>query len=330
MELTFKAIDEDIAGPAWAALFAAKWPAYRHWYLGDGIEARPGYTECIKAIRAHMPEIVPMYQRLCELAGGGDLEARFLSLYRPPAFVQGCSQVAWTTGEPVLMRNYDFSPALCEGTILKSGWNGGRVIASVDCTWGVLDGMNDAGLALSLTFGGRNVVGDGFAISIVLRYILEFCATAAEAAEVLSRVPVHMAYNVTALDKSGDYLTTYISPDREAIVRRLAIATNHQKQIEWHRHARATATLERERFLFFRLTDPRMTERKLANAFLKSPLYSTSYETGFGTLYTALYWPAAGRAEYRWPGATWKQSFDHFEPGERRQDYGAAAQRSAG
>ena len=73
MELTFKAIDEDIAGPAWAALFAAKWPAYRHWYLGDGIEARPGYTECIKAIRAHMPEIVPMYQRLCELAGGGDL-----------------------------------------------------------------------------------------------------------------------------------------------------------------------------------------------------------------------------------------------------------------
>ncbi len=190
--------------------------------------------------------------------------------------------------------------------------------------------MNDAGLALSLTFGGRNVVGDGFAISIVLRYILEFCATAAEAAEVLSRVPVHMAYNVTALDKSGDYLTSYISPDREAITRRLAIATNHQKQIEWHRHARATATLERERFLFFRLTDPRMTERKLAGAFLKSPLYSTSYETGFGTLYTALYWPASGRAEYRWPGATWKQSFDHFEPGERRQDYGAAARRSAG
>ena len=142
MELTFKAIDEGLAGPEWAALFAAKWPAYRRWYLGDGIDARPGYTECIKALRAHMPEIVPMYERLCELAGGGDLEARFLSLYRPPAFVQGCSQAAWTQGEPVLMRNYDFSPALAEGTILKSGWNGGRVIASVDCTWGVLDGIN--------------------------------------------------------------------------------------------------------------------------------------------------------------------------------------------
>ena len=89
MELTFKAIDEGLAGPEWAALFAAKWPAYRRWYLGDGIDARPGYTECIKALRAHMPEIVPMYERLCELAGGGDLEARFLSLYRPPGLRAG-------------------------------------------------------------------------------------------------------------------------------------------------------------------------------------------------------------------------------------------------
>ena len=68
-----------------------------------------------------------------------------------------------------------------------------RLIDLCSMTANTILGINDAGLALSLTFGGRNVVGDGFAISIVLRYILEFCATAAEAAEVLSRVPVHMA-----------------------------------------------------------------------------------------------------------------------------------------
>ncbi len=322
MDLTFKAIDESAAGPKWAALFAAKWPAYRLWYLGAGVEARPTYAECRKALRAHMPEIVPIYDRLCELAGGGDLEARFLSLYRPPAFVQGCSQAAWTRGEPVLMRNYDFSPALCEGTILRSGWNGCRTIASVDCTWGVLDGVNDSGLALSLTFGGRKAVGDGFGIPVVLRYVLETCESAAQAAEVLSRVPIHMAYNITCLDKSGAYLTAYVSPDRETMVRNLAIATNHQRQIEWHRHARATATLERERYLFFRLTDPKMTERKLANAFLRPPLYSSSYENGFGTLYTAIYRPTRGIVEYRWPEGAWRQSFDRFEEGARRQRYG--------
>ena len=36
-----------------------------------------------------------------------------------------------------------------------------------DCLWGLLDGMNDDGLGVSLTFGGRRVLGDGFGIPIV-------------------------------------------------------------------------------------------------------------------------------------------------------------------
>ncbi len=324
MHLKFAAIDEDQAGQKWRALFAAKWPAYERWYLSEGIEARPTYGACSRMLRQYMPELAPTYERLCELAGGGDLAARFLSLYRPPPIVQGCSQVVWPGDEPVLIRNYDFSPALCEGTILKSRWTGRRVIAMGDCVWGVLDGLNDAGLALSLTFGGRKTVGDGFGIPVVLRYILEFCDTAAQAAEVLCRVPIYMAYNVTAVDKTGDYITAYVSPGRETLVRSLGIATNHQTQIEWRRHARATATLERERFLFFRLTDPRMTERRLADAFLRSPLYSTAYESGFGTPYTAVYRPARGAVEYRWPDGVWRQSFDRFEEGERHQRFDRA------
>ena len=41
--------------------------------------------------------------------------------------------------------------------------------------------MNDDGLAVSLTFGGRRVLGDGFGIPIVLRYLLETCGTVEEA-----------------------------------------------------------------------------------------------------------------------------------------------------
>ncbi|HAJ19087.1 MAG TPA: hypothetical protein DCL95_03350, partial [Rhodospirillaceae bacterium] len=64
--------------------------------------------------------------------------------------------------------------------------------------WGVLDGVNEKGLAVSLTFGGRRAVGEGFGIPVILRNILEFCATVEDAAKVLAEVPTHMAYNVTA------------------------------------------------------------------------------------------------------------------------------------
>ena len=30
----------------------------------------------------------------------------------------------------------------------------------LDCLWGLLDGVNDAGPAVSLTFGGRSQVGE--------------------------------------------------------------------------------------------------------------------------------------------------------------------------
>ena len=38
-------------------------------------------------LRAHMPELVPAYERLVDLAGGGDVAARMLSLYRPPPYL---------------------------------------------------------------------------------------------------------------------------------------------------------------------------------------------------------------------------------------------------
>jgi hypothetical protein len=39
------------------------------------------------------------------------------------------------------------------------------------------------------------------------RHVLEVCGTAEEAVRVLRRIPVHMSYNVTALDRSGRWAT---------------------------------------------------------------------------------------------------------------------------
>lgn len=323
MELTFSALDEDQPGARWQGRFARDWQAYRQWYLIDGIDIRPTYAKCLRALKQHMPELVPTYDRLCELTGGGDLEARFLSLYCPPAYLTGCSQMVWPGADPILLRNYDYAPNLAEGLILRSSWNGRRVLAMVDCLWGVLDGINDAGLAISLTFGGRRVVGEGFGVPIILRYILEFCETVAEARKVLARLPCHMAYNVTLVDRSGAFCTAYLAPDRDPFIKQVPIAANHQGRIDWHQYARATSTLERERYLFFRLQDPDMTEERLIGCFLSSPLYTRAYVKGFGTLYTALYRPVSGEISYIWPDGRWDLNLENFQEGTRYQRFEA-------
>jgi predicted choloylglycine hydrolase len=320
--LALEAIEELAPGERWRASFEAMWPAYRAWYLKEGESARPDLSTCRRMLRKHMPELVPTYERLVELAGGDELAARFLSLYRPPGFVVGCSQGAWTgDGGPVLVRNYDYPADRAEGLVYSTAWTGRRVIGMSDCLWGLLDGVNDAGLAASLTFGGRRAVGDGFGIPLVIRYLLETCETVGEARAALARIPVHAAQNVTLLDRSGAYVTAYLSPDREPEFRDVPAATNHQRRDDWPDYARAVRTFERERYVLELLGAPEATRDRFVEAFLEPPLYSTAFSSGFGTIYTAAYFPAEGRVEYRWPDFTWSQSFDRFVEGEHTQTF---------
>jgi hypothetical protein len=80
--------------------------------------------------------------------------------------------------------------------VARTAYTGHRVLGMLDCLWGLLDGVNDA-------------------------------------VRVLRRVPVHMSYNVTVLDRSGEHVTAYLAPDRPARVTNLAAATNHQGEVEW-------------------------------------------------------------------------------------------------
>ena len=314
--IRFRCYREEHPGPAWRALLDEAWPAYERWFLLEGDAARPPRARAEEELKKHMPELLPVYGQLLALAGGGDLVARFLAHYRPTPYMAGCSQVAWTRAEPFLIRNYDYRPDLWEATLACTAWNGTRVIAMSECLWGVLDGMNEHGLAVSLAFGGRRVVGDGFGIPLVLRYVLEFCHTTREAIDVLSRVPSHMAYNVSVVDALGAHATVQVGPDRPAAVLRSPVATNHQGVIEWPAHAQLTSTAERERFLASRLADPRESVGRLAQRFLEEPLYSRDYEHAFGTLYTAVYLPLRGAVELLWPGRALVRSFEDFAPEE--------------
>jgi predicted choloylglycine hydrolase len=328
-KLEFESVEELEPGERWRAGFEAMWPAYRSWYLRQGRTERPSLTDCRQALARHMPELVPTYERLVELAGGDELAARLLSLYRPPGFVVGCSQGTWTrAGGPVLVRNYDYPVDRLEGIVYLTRWGGRRVIGMSDCLWGLLDGINDAGLAISLTFGGRRDVGDGFAIPLVVRYVLETCDSVGQAREALARIPVHAPQNLTLLDRSGEYLTAFVGPGRDAEFHAVAATTNHQGKVEWPEYAQAIRTVERERCVLSLLDDAGMTRERFIESFLEPPLHNTAYAQGFGTLYTAAYFPEEGRVEYRWPGVVWEQSFDRFEQSSHVQQF-AAERRAA-
>lgn len=313
MERQLRAVEEQAAGAKWQELFHSLWPAYHAWFLKEGDAARPSYLAARQALRQYMPELMPTWERLVTLAGGGDSAARFLSLYCPTPYLTGCSQAVWPRGDPILVRNYDYHPRLWDAVILHTAWNGRRVIAASDCVWGVLDGMNEDGLAVSLSFGGRKAVGVGFGIPLVLRYVLEFCRTAAEAVGVLRRVPSHMSYNVTVCDAAGHYRTVHVAPDRPTVTTRRPVATNHQEWIEWSKHTHATGSIEREDFLERRLADRRETADRFVQRFLEPPLFSTRFEHGWGTLYTADYRPRPRSVRFRWPHTTLELSFDRFE-----------------
>jgi predicted choloylglycine hydrolase len=318
---------EDRPGPKWQALFEASWPYYKAWFLSEGYRSRPGYVTSVKRLRQHMPELLPIYEQLVELAGGSDLAARFLSLYRPPSYLLGCSQAVWTGSNHALVRNYDYSPELFEGNLLRTCWHR-PVIAMTDCSWGVLDGINDAGLAVSLSFGGRKIIGDGFGIPLILRYILELCEDVATATEILRRIPTHMPYNVTVVDREGAFATVYLSPGYPAVITDSRVCTNHQQKVEWEDHARMSSTVERREFLEARLSDPDETEPGFIRRFLRPPLYNTRYEQAFGTLYTAAYYPVRLEVEYRWPHQrTLRQSFSDFREDERTICLGLPANR---
>ncbi len=307
-------VHEDQPGDKWLAFYKQVIPGYRKWFLNEGEFGRPNYQACHNAIKKYMPELESFWLSLIDLTEANDLEARLLSFYCPSPYVSGCSQAVWSKYSPVLVRNYDYALDLCEMRILKSHWFDTDVIASTDCLWGVLDGMNQHGLIVSLAFGGTRDRGVGFGITVILRYILEFCQTTQQAVEVLQRVPSHMAYNVTILDAGYNVSTVEINPGTITRVSHIPIAVNHQGDYELTNYAAFSRSYERKKFLIDKLYDPLINIESFIDSFEYKPLFANNYEEGFGTLYTSVYNPALMATEYRWPyGVRRYKSFINFE-----------------
>jgi predicted choloylglycine hydrolase len=317
--ITFRTIDEHRPGAKLAAVYAHRAPAYAAWYLQHGDDARPSAAEGLQALREHMPELVPVYEAIVREVGIDDpVAARMFTMWKPPGAAIACSQAVLHDAErgSRLARNYDYPAELLDAVILRSTYLERTVIGATDAVWGLCDGMNDRGLAVSLTFGGRASMGEGFGVPIVIRYLLETCDTVEEARAVLARVPCAHTHNLTLADASGGVLTAYLNPDRPPSFRRLPIAVNHQWAVESWDPVLAESTLQREWWLLRLLDDPDVDHERFLGAFLVPPLYSLAHDIGRGTVYTAAYDPAEGDITYVWPTQRLELRFDAFLEGE--------------
>lgn len=314
MKLHFNTIAEPTKpGFKWQKLYNTHWAAYRNWFDSKGAAKAADLKTSQAALKKYMPEMWPTYKRLCKLAKADDVAARFLTGFQPPAYIGACSQAVLPGDGLKLVRNYDFHPDLTEGVQLLTAWNGKKVIATSDCLIGVLDGMNEDGLAISLTFGGRKEVGVGFGIPFILRYVLEFCSNVEDAVSALKRIPSHMSYNVTVIDKSGAHKTVQLAPDKAPLITDATYATNHQGRVDWPENAAFNKTVERSEFIGNMLEEKEKDAHAMADAFLQPPLYNNMFKEGFGTLYTAVYHPAKGTVQLRWPGVEITQDFVNFK-----------------
>lgn len=323
--LVFDAVSEDSPGPKWVARWHRSWPAYQAWFVNSGGDSGPDRAACEKALRRHMPELVPVHARLVALAGGSDRAARFLSTWCPPSYLGGCSLACAVSDDDVrLLRNYDLSPDLNEGLLLRSKWCGKPVMGMVEFLWGLSDGINAAGLSIALAYGGRQETGRGFGITTILRYVLETCDTVEQALRVLQRVPSHMPYNVMVADAQGAAASVEIFAGGGAKVQPHLIATNHQS--DGSQPDRGEFTKTHERFhhlgeLLSSTSDP----AHLVHGFTRAPLKQDRYGEGFGTLFTAEYEPLKARMTLHWAGDRSVQTLAAFKEGRKEVHYSTMA-----
>ncbi|WP_193143129.1 MULTISPECIES: C45 family autoproteolytic acyltransferase/hydolase [unclassified Meridianimarinicoccus] len=319
MQLRFRSLVEDRPGPALRQVFNHGWPGWSKWLRKRRGTHTTDLRDARLSLRRHMPEFERLWDTWVDVCDGDDEAARFLSFWSPPRYLVNCSQAVLVDDDgPLLIRNYDLDPQLNESTLLSTNWRGRRVAGMVDGISGLADGMNDAGLAASLTFGGRTVRAAGFGIPIIIRYILEMCVDVQQAVEALRAVPSHMSYNVTVADARGNFATVYLAPDRPAIVTATPYTTNHQLGVEWPQHGRFSNTKGRSDHLERLLDDRKLTADRLLQEFLSRPLASTRYDRGFGTVYTAAYRPAQQRLSLHWmDGSGEHHGLGAVTPGER-------------
>ena len=171
-------------------------------------ERRAFAEACLPHYREHFPRALEELRGLADGQGCGEefLRAALFSIYAMPPGAH-CSCFAVSSGEAVLLgRNSDFLTAqergCCHLTCRPA--EGYAFLGNTTSFIQMEDGVNQRGLAVGLTSAAPGEIRPGLNAGMLLRLMLDTCASTAEALALLERVPIASAQTFTLADPSGE------------------------------------------------------------------------------------------------------------------------------
>lgn len=159
----------------------------------------------------------------------------------PEACLGVCvSDTATVDGSPLAARNYHWTTADAPWRCLRSVRRSGARFASAGYThhWaGMSDAMNSAGLFVAIhAVRPAPTTEPGITWHIAMDLVLETCATAREAADLLSSFPHIRPFCYMVADAGGDAVSVEAAPSRVAVRHAqggLLVVSNHFSDASW-------------------------------------------------------------------------------------------------
>ena len=206
---------------------------------------------------------------------------------------RGCSAVM-TAG--LYGRNYDYDPRRYDRMLVAVQAKG--VHASIgfsDRFTGRVDGMNEHGLCVGLHMVSERTWKPGLVCILIVRMVLDQCATTREAVSLLRRVPHGLGFNYSLLDAGGAAAVVEASPaaidvrDGEQLA-----CTNHFQSPALQSYNRRNPGSYRHLPPLEAMAREQSSDQALFHALNRSlsPVFDHRYTTGSGTLHTIVCTPA--------------------------------------
>ncbi|MBN7797657.1 C45 family autoproteolytic acyltransferase/hydolase [Parahaliea mediterranea] len=174
-------------------------------------------------LREHYPDVVREIEGFAEGINDtpDNLAAFLLSIGIFDTSGQ-CSVFAYrNTGNVIIGRNYDMLFAFKKFTesSLVAPQNRYSYIGQSDVFIGKVDGINETGLSIAMSFVNGTSTQPGVGFHMVIRNVLENCSTTAQAIKLIRETPVATANNFLVADQSGDLAVIESAPEKSHVRR---------------------------------------------------------------------------------------------------------------
>ena len=122
-------------------------------------------------------------------------------------------------------------------------------------------------------------------------------------------------------DRENRFETLAVVPGQEMLKMGTRVSTNHQPGSSWPIYEEKVHTHYRYQYLDEVTGAAQLSSHEFSRRFLQPPLYNTQFGRGFGTLYSAAFYPQSRTCEYLWPEQVWSFDLDKFDERKYRINF---------